>query len=57
MELDAISQPELDQIERMGRADLVVGIFDLDGKGDGSNDVAMTSRALAELAQSPCGQW
>src|SRR5579863_8026239 len=34
----------------MGRADLVVGIFDLEGKGDGSNDVAMTRKALAELA-------
>ena len=50
MELDAISQPELDQIERMGRADLVIGIFDLEGKGDGCDDVAMTRKALAELA-------
>ena len=28
MELDAISQPELEQIERIGSADLVVGILD-----------------------------
>jgi hypothetical protein len=51
VELDAISQPELDQIERMGRADLVIGIFDLEGKGDGCNDLAMTRKALAELAR------
>jgi hypothetical protein len=51
VELDAISQPELDQIERMGRADLVVGIFDLEGKGDGRNDLAMTRNALAELSR------
>ena len=51
MELDAISQPELDQIERMGRADVVVGIFDLEGKGDGAKHVAMTREALAELAK------
>ena len=53
MELDAISQPELDQIERMGRADLVVGILDLEGSEEnGSNDVAMTrEEALAELAR------
>jgi hypothetical protein len=50
VELDAISQPELDQIEQIGRADLVVGIFDLEGKGDG-NDVAMTREALAELGK------
>ncbi len=49
MELDAISQPELDQIERMGRADLVIGIFDLEGKANGCNDLAMTRKALAEL--------
>ena len=51
MEMEAISQPELDQIERMGRADWVVGILDLGGKGDGRNDVAMTREALAELAK------
>ena len=51
MEVDAISQPEVDQIERMGRADLVVGILDPEGKGDGSNHVAMTHEALAGLAK------
>lgn len=30
MELDAISQPELDQLERTGAADVVIGILDGD---------------------------
>jgi hypothetical protein len=51
VELDAISQPELDQIEQIGRADVVVGIFNPEGKGDCSIDVAMTREALAELAK------
>ena len=41
MELDAISQPELEQIERVGSADLVIGIFDLEHQENGSNAVAM----------------
>ncbi len=49
MELDAISQPELEQIERAGSADLVVGIFDLDHQEEGAA-VAMTREALAELS-------
>lgn len=51
MELDAISQPELDQIAQIGRADLVIGIFNPEGKGDSGSDVAMTREALAELAE------
>ena len=50
MELDAISQPELEQIERVGSADLVIGIFDLGHQEDGSTAVAMTRDALAELS-------
>ena len=50
MELDAISQPELEQIERVGSADLVIGIFDLAHQDDGSTAVAMTRDALAELS-------
>src|ERR1700722_1483758 len=50
MELDAISQPELEQIERVGGADLVIGIFDLEHQEDGSTAVAMTRDALAELS-------
>ena len=51
MELDAISQPELDQIEQIGRADLVVGIFTPGGAGNGSSDVTNTREALAGLAK------
>jgi hypothetical protein len=50
VELDAISQPELEQIERVGSADLVIGIFDLEHQENGSNAVAMTREALAELS-------
>jgi len=50
VELDAISQPELDQIERVGSADLVIGIFDLEHQEDGSTAVAMTRDALAEFS-------
>ena len=39
MELDAISQPELEQIEKIGTADLVVGIFDLERQDDVSSAV------------------
>jgi len=50
VELDAISQPELEQIERVGGADLVIGIFDLEHQEGGSTAVAMTRDALAELS-------
>ena len=50
MELDAISQPELEPIERVASADLVIGIFDLEHQEDGSTAVAITREALAELA-------
>ncbi len=50
MELDAIAQPELDQIERVGSADLVIGIFDLEHRDDGSDAIALTRDALAEFS-------
>jgi hypothetical protein len=59
VELDAISQPELEQIERIGHADLVIGILDGDGSGSnvpgsarpGSNGIAAAMRgALAEFS-------
>jgi len=49
VELDAISQPELEQIERAGSADLVIGIFDLEHQEDGSTAAAITREALAEF--------
>jgi hypothetical protein len=50
VELDAISQPELEQIERVGSADLVIGIFDLEHREEGSTAVAITRDALAEIS-------
>ena len=38
MELDTISQPELEQLERVGAADVVIGI--LDGDTPGLEDTA-----------------
>ena len=51
MELDAISQPELEQIERIGSVDLVIGILDVERQEKGSNVVAMTREALTELSK------
>ncbi len=51
MELDAISQPDLDQIERIGKADIVVGIFDLEHREDGCTAETLTRDALAELSK------
>jgi len=49
VELDSIPQPELDQIERIGGADLVVGILGTESAGDGCGAVAFTRQFLAEL--------
>lgn len=51
MELDAISQPQLAQIEQVANADLVIGIFDLESHGNADLAVAMTRQALAELSK------
>jgi len=51
MELDAIPQPELEQIERIGGADLVVGILGDKRPGENCTAVAMTSEVLAELSK------
>jgi glucosylglycerate synthase len=53
MELDTISQPELEQLERVGSADLVIGILDGDSPGsDGLEDTAeaRTREALTEFS-------
>jgi hypothetical protein len=51
MELDAIPQPELEQIERIGGADLVIGILGhARSEGDGTA-VSMTREVLAELSK------
>jgi hypothetical protein len=51
VELDAISQPELEQIERIGSVDLVIGILDVERQEKGSNVVALTREALTELSK------
>jgi len=51
MELDAIPQPELEEIERIGGADLVVGILGDKRPGENCSAVAMTSEVLAELSK------
>src|SRR6266853_3277361 len=51
MELDVISQPELEQIERLGSADLVIGIFDLERQVESHAAVEMTREALMELSK------
>jgi glucosylglycerate synthase len=50
VELDAIAPPELEQIERLGSADLVIGILDGDGQ-EGGSALEMTREALAELSK------
>lgn len=54
MELDAVSQPALEQIERAQGADLVVGLLRADaGNGDGPAAAAMVREALAKFTNSP----
>ncbi len=51
MELDAISQPELEQIERIGGADLVIGILGADRQEESSSAIAITRAALEDLSK------
>lgn len=51
MELDAIPQPELEQVERIGSADLVVGIFDLERLEESGTPIALTREALRGFTQ------
>lgn len=54
MELDAVSQPALEQIERVQGADLVVGLLRVEhANGDGLAAAAMVREALANFANSP----
>lgn len=47
--MEAVPQPELEQIERLGGADLVVGILHSEPAGESGAAVAMAREALAEL--------
>ena len=56
MELDAISQPELDQLERIGAADVVIGILDGDSPAsavprEAGAPEAQTREALTDFGQ------
>jgi hypothetical protein len=50
--LDAIQQPELAQIERIGEAELVVGILDPDHKREAGAAVGMVRDALGKLSNA-----
>lgn len=51
MELDAVSQPELEQIERVGGADLVIGILDAESMKENGSAISVMRDALAELSK------
>jgi hypothetical protein len=51
VELDAIPQPELEQIERIGGADLVIAILGAERLEEGCSAVAITREALDELSK------
>ena len=61
MELDAVSQPELERIERAGGADLVVGILDPEHDGQTGGAVADGARGSGEsirrFTPRPRGRW
>src|SRR5580658_9149890 len=48
--MDAVSQPELERIERAGGADLVVGILDPEPDDQAGATIPMVRAALAELS-------
>ncbi len=51
MELDAIPQPELEQIERIGGADLVIGIISSERPEQNDSAAGMVREVLAELSK------
>ena len=50
MALDTVPQPELGQIDRMGGADLVVGLLDAEHKGDAGAACGMVHEAIGQLS-------
>ena len=52
MALDAIQQPELAQVERIGEADVVVGILDPEHKRDAGATVEMVREAVDKLSNT-----
>jgi len=53
VELDTISQPELERLERIASADLAIGILDGVCQEEGNSALAVTREALMELSQTP----
>jgi glucosylglycerate synthase len=51
VDLDAISQPDLEQIERIGGADLVIGILGAERQEKGRSAIALTREVLAKLSK------
>jgi len=49
--MDAVSQPELERLQRAGGADLVVGILDTDHNSEAGATVAMVREAIAQLSK------
>jgi hypothetical protein len=50
VELDAVAQPELEQIERLGGADLVIGILNGEAAMSGRGAISLAREALAEFS-------
>lgn len=53
MELDAISQPALEQAERLRGADLVVGVLGSSGNGGPAATAALVREAVGNLSDEP----
>jgi hypothetical protein len=53
MELDAVPQPALEQIEQVKGADLLIGVLDPPGDAAGANAVALVRQALEGFPQPP----
>ncbi len=51
MQLDAVSQPELEQIEQLGGTDLVIGILDQEHAGESGAALAMAREAIGGLTR------
>ena len=51
MQLDAVSQPAVEQIERLGGADLVIGILESDHAGEADAAVRMVREAVSGLSK------
>jgi hypothetical protein len=51
VELDALPQPELERLEQLGNADLVIGILDSEHTAEAGAAIAAVRQALAQLSR------